>query len=695
MWYLKKNTTKFDCVTNSIFSSKQKIVDGFIELLIYFTVLWGPWAFGSVHKWSILTLNIANYGIGILFLYKKCVFCISAYNSSIGIKTQILNKYRFDYRNNKCTLVLGFLTIYMLTYILVSTLNAQAKFDGELKYFEYQSTFIEWLPASFDKAATNQSFLNMLGLACCFWGIRDWLLGTNSKGVSTVDIKKTQFNDRSPNLNISNRKKRLLWLLCISCGLLAFVGIIQRLDGARKLLWIKEYEFAGLTYNAVPIQSFASFGYRSNGISYLNMVLPIMIGLFIWGRKSSNTFHPKTKTGNHDHYFILLPIICLTCIASFVSLSRGGLAITMFLLLSQLLLNFRNIVKLNVKVLILLFTVITITTLTLIALGSDRLFDRFDIKSFWYETEYTKSNKNDTIYYTFELPNGPIEKDVQLFLITESRSSKYRKGSISAKLVHGPKIIIELKDELKMSAVQFEYANFKTHATNDVLMLTLNRSSHGLITKLNDTIISGEEMKIGNHPPSWAHPITFNEILLTRSASVNKNKKLVKGRTIKVAPTISTQTDQDRNLKPIEINLTQVFNLKTLVPYLNSRERIYQNSWKMAKDYWLFGCGLGGWANVYFLYHDPDEIWEAWAHCDWLEYWIGLGIMGFFPGFLILCLVLFSRCKNPKLSLPPSLQYGISLGILSCLLHAVIDFPLSVLSICHLFVILCSIKFSS
>ena len=49
------------------------------EALIYFTILWGPWAFGTVHDWAILTMNLANYGIGALLLAKWAIRYTTGY----------------------------------------------------------------------------------------------------------------------------------------------------------------------------------------------------------------------------------------------------------------------------------------------------------------------------------------------------------------------------------------------------------------------------------------------------------------------------------------------------------------------------------------------------------------------------------------------------------------------------------------
>ena len=47
-----------------------KWADKFTEILIYFMVLFSPWAFGTTEHWSIWTMNITAYALGVLLLAK-------------------------------------------------------------------------------------------------------------------------------------------------------------------------------------------------------------------------------------------------------------------------------------------------------------------------------------------------------------------------------------------------------------------------------------------------------------------------------------------------------------------------------------------------------------------------------------------------------------------------------------------------
>src|SRR4029453_8601654 len=47
-----------------------RICDWITEGGLYFTVLFAPWAFGTTERWSIWTLNVAGYILGLLLFSK-------------------------------------------------------------------------------------------------------------------------------------------------------------------------------------------------------------------------------------------------------------------------------------------------------------------------------------------------------------------------------------------------------------------------------------------------------------------------------------------------------------------------------------------------------------------------------------------------------------------------------------------------
>ena len=167
------------------------------EALIYFTILWGPWAFGTVHDWAITTMNLANYGIGLLLLTKWITRWKTGYQPARWTAQSKNGEENATLKRDWRTKTVACLTVYMLGYILVSILNARSTYNWDFNFFEYEETYIKWLPHTYDKAATIQSFCNFLGLACCFWGVRDWVLGKTR----TERMESTSEEDDSQHMS--------------------------------------------------------------------------------------------------------------------------------------------------------------------------------------------------------------------------------------------------------------------------------------------------------------------------------------------------------------------------------------------------------------------------------------------------------------------------------------------------------------
>ena len=142
------------------------------------------------------------------------------------------------------------------------------------------------------------------------------------------------------------------------------------------------------------------------------------------------------------------------------------------------------------------------------------------------------------------------------------------------------------------------------------------------------------------------------------------------------------------------MELDKYLSLSHIFSKISYRDRIYEDSLRMAKDFRMLGCGSGAWGTVYFLYHDADEVWDAWVHCDWLEDWINFGLLGTVPGFVLLIITSISFKAKSGITSHAWMHTALNLAITGCLLHALFDFPLQVISIMHLFVILCAVKFA-
>ena len=663
------------------------------EALIYFTVVFGPWAFGTVHDWAITTMNLANYGIGLLLLTKWIIRWKTGYLptrwSTENPTENLVAHHKRDWR----TKTVAFLTVYMLGYILISILNARSTYNWDFNFFEYEKSYIKWLPHTYDKTATIQSFYNFLGLACCFWGVRDWLLGKTRtermESTSKEEDSQHMFHDEISVPQIPVRLKRLLWLLCISGGLLALIGIVQRLDGTPNLLWFHVREKYGTS-----TQSFGPFGYRSNGASYLNMILPLSVGLLMWMIQYAKSIRMKYGHKSSEAHFTLIPAICMMVAAPFVSLSRGGLVVLgcmilmgiFWILLKPQLLKGRQ----RAGISILLLAGIGLSYY----IGWEPLFNRVNSQNPWHESQIEFPNYEDKITYIGDLPAPPYDRDHTLFVISDSQSAKFRKSYFRAYLYKNGTLRAELYDQLRKSSTYTTYTNLNEALESGHLKLEFVRDTEDIRTTVNEAVLSGTKKTSGKNPPAWNHPVVPNEILVYKKTALKKGEPDLQSRLLSIEPIVSNTT-WDQNEESIQLKLDETWSVSEIVSKMSSRDRIYEDSWRMAKDYRWLGIGSGAWVTVYFLSHDADEPWDAWVHCDWLEYWINFGLFGALPGLILLMLTVIPFGSNSGIPSQAWLQTALNLAIAGCLIHALFDFPLQVVSIMHLFIILCAIKMTS
>ncbi|MDC0323958.1 O-antigen ligase family protein [Verrucomicrobia bacterium] len=662
------------------------------EALIYFTILWGPWAFGTVHDWAITTMNLANYGIGLLLLTKWFIRWKTDYQPARWTSQSQNDGQSGSPKRDWRTKTVACLTVYMLGYILVSILNARSTYNWDFNFFEYEETYIKWLPHTYDKTATIQSFYNFLGLACCFWGIRDWLMGKtrNERAAlaSEEDESQHMFQEEVSTPPIPQRLRRLLWLLCISGGLLALIGIVQRLDGTPKLLWILERERFGTS-----TQSFGPFGYRGNGASYINMILPICIGFLMWLIQYTRSVRMKTGSKASESHFTLIPAICMMVAAPFVSLSRGGFVVLGYMLLMGILLILLKPTLLKGRQ----RTGLAIVLLAGIGLsnyiGWEPLLKRLNSQNPWHETQIEMPNYEEKITYISNLHSPPYDRNHTLFMITDSQSGKFRKSYFQAYLHKDGNLRAQLYDYLRKSSTYITYTNLTEALESDHIKLEFIRGATGIQTSANDAILSGTEKLSGKNPPAWNHPVVPNEILVHKKTALKKGEPDFQSRLLLIEPII-TEPTPTHNKESIRLKLDETWSFSEIVSKMTSRDRIYEDSWRMAKDYSPLGCGSGAWGTVFFLYHDADEVWHAWVHCDWLEYWINFGFFGTVPGFVLLIITSISFKAKSGITSHTWMHTALNLAITGCLLHALFDFPLQVISTMHLFVILCAVKFA-
>ena len=129
----------------------------------------------------------------------------------------------------------------------------------------------ETSPHTYDRGRTGKAFIKYLALFVFFTVVRNWLIA----GVSPVISSGNKINEKSPRMH------HLLWAVSISSATLALTGIIQKLDGTDKLLWLFRNHLKD------GFGSFGPFPYQGSAAQFLNLMWPIVFG-FWWLLWSNN-----------------------------------------------------------------------------------------------------------------------------------------------------------------------------------------------------------------------------------------------------------------------------------------------------------------------------------------------------------------------------------------------------------------------
>ena len=273
-------------------------------------------------------MNITAYGLGVLLVSKWIIRWSTDFRPwpSEAPKNEISpRQHRLRLIHKTCNLLTAICMVLLLGYILTSAINARASFNLQTHEYTYFEGVNKSLPHSYDAKGTWFLFWQYLGLIILFWSVRDWLSGARPTRSS---------------ISLNPRLKRLLFLICLNGGALALECILQRIyygDYSGKLLFLIE---PGI--NSGNIAQFGPFAYRSNAASYLNLIWPLGLGLFIQlGRE--NLDYGKRRIGNGPE-LLLIPCIILAASGPIISSARGGTLVMIgLLIMAAVSLMFMNV----------------------------------------------------------------------------------------------------------------------------------------------------------------------------------------------------------------------------------------------------------------------------------------------------------------------------------------------------------------
>jgi hypothetical protein len=287
-----------------------RISDGLTEGLIYFAILFGPWAFGTTQPWSIQVMNGVGLALGLLWLIKLGLHCAQR-NAPSGMRPAPGVR-----RERRFTWLLAAGTLFILLYCLISAWNARSIYHPDQWSFEYRHAVL-WLPHSYDQASSWAAFWKYLALAGLFWALRDWLLTMSPK--EAADLEAKTFSNHGSSARLPVRLRRLFWVLAVNGTVLAAQGLMQRVEGGNKLLWLIVPR-----YEQDPTGQFGPYAYRSNAAQYFNLLWPAVLGFWWASVRSLRRRQAAENSARHSRVAVLLPCVLIMAICPLVSSSRGG-----------------------------------------------------------------------------------------------------------------------------------------------------------------------------------------------------------------------------------------------------------------------------------------------------------------------------------------------------------------------------------
>lgn len=280
------------------------VLDKLSAALVIILLVGGPWAFGSTTSDVIRIGNWIAYSLGII-LVAKMVF---RRGSGIKYSPWSGSDRRSAGAGPVFTLCILVLMVGMLCYAGISAWNARmsVEYVDGFRGMAYHS-IRDWLPHSYDRDATWWAFRIYSGYFCVFWAVVDWL----------KDARGSVAGQREGGRRI----KLLLWILVVNGCLVSLEGILQRLAGSPKLLFLIEPHI-----NKSPSFHFGPFAYRSNGAQYLNLLWPCALGFWWYLKGEQQRENPSGRLGGGSH--LIVPLCMLVMVSGvIVSVSRGGLIV--------------------------------------------------------------------------------------------------------------------------------------------------------------------------------------------------------------------------------------------------------------------------------------------------------------------------------------------------------------------------------
>jgi len=659
-------------------------------------VLFSVWAIASIPAWAVWTMNGAGYALGLLLAIKWLNCRAAGYEPA-----------RWDEGAGRWPMrLLGTLTVVLVLWCLISALNARATVDLAQFRLDSRDGTIPWLPHSYDAPSSWFAFWQYLGLACSFWAIRDWFLGkTRREGHGREPDADLAYRDselRTPNRHramaevLPARLRRLLWVLCLNGAAVAIAGILQRLSGTTKLLWVFEPVHAGINRT-----QFGPFDYYANAAQYLNLLWPICLA-FWWylhhARRSS--VRRAARAGDSPH-ILLLPAASLLFGAAFFAGSRGGalVAFGLFIVSAGLLLagSTPHVRRIG----IVLVALLGLAGAGAARLGGWQAVTRLLEPPTHFSTGVEGGLSDFSLHFVFDCPTESVARWWSLaYLMSDS----FNAGQNSALLyvykdtlgflLRGNPATNQIRlvctnfvplfsgRRVAVSAVRSQ-TNLALYAEGNPLRVVTSRSRFPPLTnQISASVLRVQRDRDPKRPSATA--TVHHAQLYAEALSQTQVRALLSS---------SGQRSGDENgsdqlpVPRLDIPRKALTGPKSLGAQLQGRTEIYELGRRIAADYPWFGSGPGTFSSMYEVYRQTRLTRPWYVHNDWLETRITFGRIGALLVFCALALAVLRPLLRGGHRVSAVFLGLVWAGLGGCLVHARFDYPFQVHSILFAFLV--------
>lgn len=282
-------------------------------ILICILVAATPWLYGTTERWAVNLMNASSLAAAAI-LGAAAVFHRISRAESEEKAPRSERAWRYSFLA---------LNVSLLVFCGIAWINARAAFSVEEQSFTYRD-YIKWLPTTYDARLTREAFVNFLACFGVFWACRYWL----GRGWERAREKHSE----SSLLTVASNRRfsALMWVVSLNGMLLAVQGILQRLSGSSKLLWLRP------GYYPTAAECFGPFSYRGNAAEYLNLIWPVALAFWWLLTRERRRLQNSARIVTDGPELLLIPAVILIAAAAVISLSRGGALVAGSLMLLAL-----------------------------------------------------------------------------------------------------------------------------------------------------------------------------------------------------------------------------------------------------------------------------------------------------------------------------------------------------------------------